>query len=351
MSSKNHKPVVGITLGDPNGIGAEIIMKVFSDNRMLDICTPVIYGSAKVILHYKKLLGLNDFSFNQVKKAEQSAAKKVNLLNINVSDFELTPGVSSNEAGQASFNYLKTATEDIASNNIDVMVTCPINKKNIQSEEFKFPGHTEYLADYANEDNPLMVMTTESTRVGLVSIHVPIKDVATQITTDAVINKANAFIKTLIQDFGIAKPKLAILGLNPHAGDNGLLGEEEINIISPAIQYLKEKGNLAFGPFPADGFFGSSNYQKYDGILAMYHDQGLTPFKALTFDEGVNYTAGLPIVRTSPDHGVGYDISGKNLASEKSLRNAIYTACDIFKTRKNHKDLLANQLKKEPAKA
>jgi 4-hydroxythreonine-4-phosphate dehydrogenase len=350
MSSKTHSPIVGITLGDPNGIGAELIMKIFSDTRMLEICTPIIYGSAKILLFYKKLLGANDFNFNQIDSADKILHKKVNLVNINAGDFKVTPGISSNEGGKASFNYLKTCTEDIASNKIDVMVTCPINKKNIQSEDFNFPGHTEYLANYANEDNPLMIMATDDTRVGLVSIHVPIKDVANQITTEAVASKANAFIKSLIQDFGISKPKLAVLGLNPHAGDNGLLGDEEINIISPAIEKLKNDGNLVFGPFSADGFFGSSNFQKYDGILAMYHDQGLTPFKALTFDEGINFTAGLPIVRTSPDHGVGYDIAGKNEASETSLRNAIYTACDIYRTRKNYKELLSNQLKNNESK-
>lgn len=349
MSHRKHKPVVGITLGDPNGIGSEIIMKTFSDSRMLEVCTPIIYGSAKVILYFKKLLGANDFNFNQIKSADQLVHKKINLVNLNIGEFEVTPGTSTKEAGQAAFTFLKTATEDIASNKIDVMVTCPINKQNIQSDDFKFPGHTEYLAHYANEDNPLMIMLTDDIRVGLVTIHTPLKDVAKQITSDLIIQKADAFIKSLKQDFGIDKPKLAVLGLNPHAGDNGLLGEEEQTIITPAIEELKRSGNMVFGPYPSDGFFGSGNYKKFDGILAMYHDQGLAPFKALTFDEGVNYTASLPIVRTSPDHGVGYDISGKNVASENSFRNAIYKACDIYNTRKEYKNLVANQLKKVEA--
>lgn len=344
--SKKQKIIAGITMGDPNGIGAEVIMKTFIDSRMLDVCTPIVYGSADVFNYYKKQLGLSDFNFVAIKSTKEINHKKINIINCG-DKFNVEPGITTEAGGKLSFEALKKATEDIASNNIDVLVTAPINKKNIQSDDFQFAGHTEYLANYANEDNPLMLMIAGSLRVGLVSIHLPLKEVVSNINTDSIIHKATAFHKSLIQDFNISKPKIAVLSLNPHAGDNGLLGKEETEIIIPAIKHLNDEGILAFGPFPSDGFFGSSNIYRYDGILAMYHDQGLTPFKALTFDEGVNFTANLPIVRTSPDHGVGYDITGKNAASENSFRQAIYQACDIYRTRREYKSLIANKMKNE----
>jgi 4-hydroxythreonine-4-phosphate dehydrogenase len=342
--SKN-KVKVGITIGDPNGIGLEVIMKSLIDTRMLDICTPIIYGSAQILNDHKQKLELHDFQYQTIKDATEAISKKINLINCCQGPFQVEFGKSTEAGGKIAFESLRKATEDIASNKIDVIVTAPINKKNIQSADFPFAGHTEFFANYANEDNPLMLMMSDNIRVGLVSIHLPIKKVAEQISKENIMLKAFVLNKTLIQDFGITRPKIAILGLNPHAGDNGLLGDEEKDIIIPAIEELNQENILAFGPFAADGFFGSSNFKKFDGILAMYHDQGLAPFKALTFDLGVNFTAGLPIVRTSPDHGVGYDIAGQNVASELSFRNAIYTACDVFKQRKEHRTLTSNPLK------
>lgn len=344
MSGSKKKVRVGISVGDYNGIGIEIILKTFNDSRMLDFCTPIIYGSSKVFSFHKKKLELEDIHFNVVKDAAQYNPKKNNLVDCCKDDVKIELGQSTATAGKYAYTSLKKATEDIASNKIDVLVTAPINKNNIQSEEFNFSGHTEYLAHYANEENPLMVMVAGNLRVGLVSGHIPIKQVASTISKDLILKKLDLFTRTLIQDFGIRKPKVAVLGLNPHAGDNGYLGSEEEEIIIPAIQQANSSGILAFGPYPADGLFGSKSLYHFDGILAMYHDQGLSPFKALVFEDGVNYTAGLPIVRTSPDHGVAYDIAGKNQASESSFRQAVYLACDVFKTRRSYKNLVATSL-------
>ena len=335
---------VGISIGDINGIGMEVIIKTFLDNRMMEICTPIVYGSSKVTSFHLKALDIQDFSFNVIKKAQDFNSKRANLINLWDEDIDMKLGESTAMGGEYAFKSLKTAVEDLASGKTDVLITAPINKKNIQSDDFKFPGHTEFLADYANEENPLMILCDGGLRVGLVTGHLPLKDVSAALSKDGIIAKLEVFDKTLRQDFGIEKPKIAVLGLNPHSGDNGLLGTEEQEIISPAIKLAFNKGILALGPYPADGLFGSSTYQKFDGILAMYHDQGLAPFKAMAFHNGVNYTAGLPIVRTSPDHGVGYDIAGQNKASERSFRHAVYLACDIYKTRRMNKRLLANSL-------
>jgi 4-hydroxythreonine-4-phosphate dehydrogenase len=254
-------------------------------------------------------------------------------------------GESTAEAGQYAFKSLEAATKDLASNKIDVLVTAPINKNNIQSESFKFPGHTEYLAEYANIEYPLMMLTHNDLRVGTVTGHLPLKEVAESIYYEDILHKLEVFHKSLQQDFRITRPKIAVLGLNPHNGDNGTLGSEEQEVIIPAIEEANKQGILAMGPFAADGFFGSPGYKKFDGILAMYHDQGLTPFKTLSFDQGVNFTAGLPIVRTSPDHGTAYDIAGKNLASASSFRNAVFLAIDIFKNRKEFRSISSNPLK------
>lgn len=335
---------VGISIGDINGIGMEVIMKTFLDNRMMEICTPIVYGSSKIASVHRKALDIADFSFNVIKKAEDANPKRANLLNSWQEETEVNLGESTANGGKYAFQSLKAAVEDLASGKVDVLVTAPINKKNIQSEDFNFAGHTEFLADYSNEDNPLMILCDQGLRVGLVTGHLPIKDVAEALNKDLIASKIELFNKTLKQDFGIDKPKIAVLGLNPHSGDGGLLGTEEQEIISPAIKESFDRGIIALGPYPADGLFGSSTFSKFDGILAMYHDQGLAPFKAMAFHNGVNYTAGLPIVRTSPDHGVGYDIAGKNQASENSFRQAIYLACDIFRTRKANKQLAANSL-------
>ncbi len=335
---------VGISIGDINGIGLEVIIKTFLDNRMMEICTPIVYGSSKVTSFHLKALDIQDFSFNVIKKAQDLNPKRANLINLWDEDIDLKLGKSTVTGGEYAFKSLKVAAEDLASGKTDVLITAPINKKNIQSDDFKFAGHTEFLADYANEENPLMILCDGGLRVGLVTGHLPLKDVSEAISKEGIIAKLEVFDKTLRQDFGIEKPKIAVLGLNPHSGDNGLLGTEEQEIISPAIKHAFNMGILAMGPYPADGLFGSSAYQKFDGILAMYHDQGLAPFKAMAFHNGVNYTAGLPIVRTSPDHGVGYDIAGQNKASEQSFRQAVYLACDIYKTRRMNKQLLANSL-------
>lgn len=341
----------GITIGDLNGIGMEIIIKTFLDNRMLDICTPVIYGSSKSAAFHKKLLNASEFNMNIIKESSQAGEKKINLVNCWEEEVKIDPGLPAEVTGQYAFKSLEVATSDMASNNIDVLITAPINKNTINSPKFPFKGHTEYLAGIAGTEDYLMILTCENTssgkslRVGTVTGHVAIKEVAGLLSTELIIRKLNVFHRSLIQDFGIHKPRIAVLGLNPHAGDKGLIGQEEQQIILPAIEKVRAQKILVFGPYSADGFFGSSAYMNFDGIMAMYHDQGLIPFKTISFNEGVNYTAGLPIVRTSPDHGVGYDLAGKNIASESSFRNAIYLACDIYAKRKEYKRISSNPLK------
>lgn len=341
---RNDKIKLGISIGDINGIGMEVIIKALQDPAIFHFFTPIIYGSPQAGNFYRKLLNIEDFSFQNIGKTEEANPKRANMLSIWNEDIEIIPGKSTDTGGKYAFISLKAAVEDLASNKIDVLVTAPINKKNIQSSEFDFPGHTEYLAKYANVKQALMLLISDEFRVGTVTSHIPLKDVSAALNQDLILDKIADMERTLKQDFSISRPKIAVLGLNPHAGDDGLLGTEENEIIIPAIQKARERGALAFGPFPADGFFGSSAYQHYDGILAMYHDQGLAPFKALTFDQGVNFTAGLPIVRTSPDHGTAYSIAGLNQASENSIRNAMYLACEIYKNRKDNKSLVANAL-------
>lgn len=342
--SKDKKLKVGITCGDINGIGVEVILKALSDSRVYDHCTPIIYASQELVKHQKHELKLEGFHFHSIDSAEHADANKVNVLNVWKETVNLEFGQSTTTGGEYAFKSLKAAVEDIASTKIDVLVTAPINKKNIQSEEFSFPGHTEFLAAYANEENPLMILAHNNLRVAVATGHIAVEDVASRLTPDLILTKLRVFAKSLTQDFGIHRPKIAVFGLNPHNGDAGLMGDQESKIILPAIVNAKEEGILAFGPFPADGFFGSPNRNNFDGILAMYHDQGLAPFKALAFEEGVNFTAGLPIVRTSPDHGVAYDIAGKGIASETSLRQAILAACDIANERMHYKEISSNPL-------
>ncbi len=334
---------VGITQGDINGIGTEVIIKTFLDPAMLEICTPVIFGSQKVMSFHKKNLNLPDFNFFTVKDAEQAAAKKMNLVNVWEEEVPIEFGKSTPDAGRYAFRSLEAACDALQNGKVDALVTAPINKHNIQSENFKFAGHTEYLEMRWNTKG-IMLLVSDKLRVGLVTGHVPLFNVAPHITPEKVTVKIKALYKALKEDFGINRPKIAVLGLNPHAGDNGTIGTEENSVIIPAIGKMKEEGMTLFGPYAADGFFGSSAYTKFDGVLAMYHDQGLAPFKALAFNSGVNFTAGLPVIRTSPDHGVGYDIAGKSVADESSFRNAIYTACDVFKTRNNWKEISSNPL-------
>jgi 4-hydroxythreonine-4-phosphate dehydrogenase len=328
-----QKPRIGITLGDINGVGPEVVIKALADNRLLAIITPVLYGSARVISYYKKLVNVEEFNYTQVRNKGQFAPKSINVVNCWDDNLEINPGKATLDSGKAAFVALKQASEDLKEGLIDALVTAPIDKSTIHSEEFPFKGHTEFLTQFFGVADSLMFMVSDKLRVGLVTEHIPIKDVSSAITKEKVEIKLKILEQSLRKDFGIFKPKIAVLGLNPHSGDNGLLGQEEELIIKPVIADQKNKGKLVFGPFPADGFFATSTYSKYDGVLAMYHDQGLVPFKSIAFEDGVNFTAGLPVVRTSPDHGTGYTIAGKNQASEGSLREAIYQAVEILKHR------------------
>jgi len=339
---------VGISHGDINGIGYEVILKTLSDARVLEFCTPVIYGSAKVAAYHKKALEMPNVSLNIVNGAQSAANNRVNIINCIDEETKVELSKSTQAAGEAAFAALKRAVADLRDGLIDVLVTAPINKNNIQSEHFKFPGHTEYLQEVAGAGkNALMILATEDIRVALVTGHIPLSEVSKVLTVDKIVSKLKNFNESLIIDFGITKPRIAVLSLNPHAGEEGLLGKEEQEIIIPAMQEAENQGVLCFGPYPADGFFGSGAFEKFDGILAMYHDQGLIPFKTLAMETGVNFTAGLPVIRTSPDHGTAYDIAGKNVASEDSFRHALYMAVDIFHHRKQHRENTKNPLKKQ----
>ncbi len=344
MESSNRSIKVGISVGDINGVGMEIIMKTLSDNRVLDNITAVVYGSGRLASYYKKALNYNQFNFIKVKNVDLVKVGKPNLISVWEDEVKITMGESTEDGGAYALKSLEAATADLAAGKIDVLVTAPINKQNIQSDKFNFPGHTEYLTKYANAEASLMLMVDDTLRVGVATNHIPLKDVAEVLTKEVIIEKAKLMASTLERDFGIKAPRIAVLGLNPHAGDNGLLGEEEEDIIIPALEKLNNDGILAYGPYAADGLFGSGNYHKFDGILAMYHDQGLVPFKALSGGNGVNFTAGLPIVRTSPDHGTAFDIVGKDIASEVSFRKAMFTAVDVFKNRILYKEITANPL-------
>ncbi len=331
---KTGKPRIGITLGDINGVGPEVVIKALHDSRMLNLLTPVVYGSTRVLSYYKKLLGLDDFTYSQVKSQGQFMHKTINVVNCWEEVIEIHPGKPDAPAGRAALLSLKQAVADLKSGVIDALVTAPINKHVIHGNDFPFRGHTEFLADYFSISDYLMMMVSEQIRIGLVTEHIPIKEVPLLITRDRIQTRLLIMEQTLRREFGISKPRIAVLGLNPHAGDNGLLGTEDDQILKTVTDELKNKGKLVFGPFAADGFFGAGQYKKYDGVLAMYHDQGLIPFKLLSFEIGVNFTAGLPVIRTSPDHGTAYALAGKNAASEASMRQAIFTAIDIFNTRR-----------------
>jgi len=336
---------VGVSIGDPNGIGMEVIIKTFMDNRMMQMCTSIVYASSKTASFHRKALGINDFSFNFIKTAEQANPKNANLINVWEEEIVIELGKDTQTGGKYALKSFEAALKDLKEGKIDVLVTAPLNKHNIPSEKSKFIGHTEFLTNYFAAQDHLMMMVGDELRIATVTGHIPLSEVASTLSTQKIENKAKIFLKSLTEDFGIRKPKIALLGLNPHAGDNGLLGKEEETIILPAINNLKNEGHLVYGPFGADGFFGSGNFTKFDGILSMYHDQGLVPFKTLAFENGVNFTAGLSVVRTSPDHGTAYDIAGKNCANEQSFRSAVYLAVDIFNQRKNLKETTANPLK------
>jgi 4-hydroxythreonine-4-phosphate dehydrogenase len=335
MNQRKNKPVVGISIGDINGIGVEVTIKALLDNRLTKLVTPVIYAHGKALTYYRKHLGIEDFNFMQIKNIEEVHHKKVNVINVLEESPEVIPGVETQEAGKLALAALDYAIKDLKENKIEALVTAPLNKNNINTPERKFVGHTEYLTEAFGSKDSLMFMVAEGCRIGLVTGHLPLKDVAKNVTAERIKSKLNIMIKSLNDDFGITKPKIAILGLNPHAGEDGLLGEEEENIIKPLVKEYKDKGHLIFGPFASDGFFGMRHQKKFDGVLAMYHDQGLIPFKSEAFENGVNYTAGLPIIRTSPDHGTAYNIAGKNMADEGSMRAAIMQAYDIIRHKGN----------------
>lgn len=340
---------VGITQGDLNGIGYEVIFKTFADSRLLEIITPVVYGSMKLALAQRKIIGLPQVNLNQISSAEQIVKGKVNVINCVDENVKIELGISTEASGQTAFQSLDRAVNDLTEGFIDVLVTSPINKDNIQSEEFQFHGHTEYLESkfLKNEDEKgLMLLVSDGLRIAVATGHIPLSKVPEEINAEKIKNDIGLLYKTLKVDFSIEIPKIAILSLNPHAGENGLLGTEEKDILIPAIENLQNEMITCYGPFAADGFFGSNEYKKYDAILAMYHDQGLIPFKTLAMESGVNFTAGLPIVRTSPAHGTAYDIAGKGIASEASFRSAIYLALDIFKNRKFSEESKLNPLKK-----
>ena len=345
---ENQNIRVGITHGDFNGISYEIIIKTFLDKRSLELFTPIVYGSSKIASYYRKSLDLTEVNFNLVKKADYANAKRVNIINCFNEEVKIETGQSSEVAGEMAFVALEKAVDDLKWDKIDVLVTAPFNKKSIQSEKFNFAGHTDYLASKFETDEHLMLMVNRDLRIGILTGHIPLKEVSTVINKELVVKKLSVFNKSLQKDFNIRKPRIAVLGLNPHAGDQGLIGSEEIDVLNPAIEQVKGDGILAFGPYPADGFFGSANYTHFDGIMAMYHDQGMLPFKTFAFDTGVNFTAGLPIVRTSPAHGTAYDIAGKNQASPDSLRQAIYLAIDVFRNRKAYEALHDNPLSPSP---
>ena len=335
---------IGITIGDKNGIGPEVILKALKDPRILSGITPIIYGCESVLNHYKKTLGLDQVNFECISSADKASHKKINLVNVLKNESLVKEGAEEESSGSLAIKAIEVASADISSGKIDAIVTAPISKSVCQNAGFDFPGHTEFFISLSNGAEGIMILTSSLMNIALVTTHVPLKEVSSFITKETIISKAEVFHQSLQKDFGILNPKIAILSLNPHSGENGKIGTEEIEVQIPAINELRAKNILAFGPFPTDGFFGSSAPSNYDGVLAMYHDQGLSVFKALSFDEGVNYTAGLPIVRTSPDHGTAFDIAGKNQASETSMRNALYSAADIFTNRIQHKNIHADPL-------
>jgi 4-phospho-D-threonate 3-dehydrogenase / 4-phospho-D-erythronate 3-dehydrogenase len=340
---KAENIIVGISIGDLNGIGSEVILKTFEDSRMLELCTPVIFANVKVLSFIKKTLELTA-PLHGIDKLDQLVVGKINVLNIWREGVDLNFGVNDEHIGKYAIKSFVAATKALKENQIDVLVTAPINKYNIQSEEFKFPGHTDYL-DQELEGNALMLMVQDNLRVGLLTDHIPVNDVAKHLTEKLITQKIETIKLSLIQDFGINKPKIAVLALNPHAGDNGVIGKEDDEVLKPALKKLFEKGTLVFGPYAADGFFGSNQYEKYDAVVATYHDQGLIPFKTLSFGNGVNYTAGLNKIRTSPDHGTAYEIAGKGVADYNSFKEAVYTAIDIYNSRNQYQEISKNPLK------
>lgn len=346
----SRKLIVGITQGDGNGIGYEVIIKALGDDRMLDMCTPVIYGSSKIFGFYRKMihnLESGTMNTNVIASAKEVHPKRINIVNCLPDNVFVEPGQSTPESAKSAMTSLECAVNDLKAGYIDVLVTAPINKRAMVNEGFGYTGHTEYLEKEFGSDEVLMIMVSDQLKVGVVTGHIPIKEVCSQLSSEKILKKLRLMDASLKRDFAVDSPKIAVLGLNPHCGDGGLLGEEEQKIILPAVQAACKEGILAFGPYSPDGFFGLGNYRKYDAVLAMYHDQGLTPFKALSFEQGVNYTAGLPVVRTSPDHGTAYEMAGRDLADPHSMRAAIFTAMDVYNNRLDYDDLQENKLQIE----
>jgi 4-hydroxythreonine-4-phosphate dehydrogenase len=342
MVDKTDKIIVGISVGDLNGIGIEVILKTFEDKRMLDFCTPVLFGTTKVISHHKKALNL-EIPVHGIGSISQINHSKINVLNIWKEEVAIELGKATKISGVYAAKSLAEAVRHLKEKTIDVLLTAPINKETIQSDSFNFPGHTEYLE--ANlEGKALMLLMTDQLRIGLITGHIPISKVAASITPAVIKEKVNTMHAALIADFGIVKPKIAVLALNPHCGDKGVIGKEDDEVLKPTIAAIAASGKLVFGPYAADGFFGSETYKQFDGVLATYHDQGLAPFKALSFGSGVNFTAGLNEIRTSPDHGTGFDIAGQNKANPSSFKEALFAAIQIYKTRSEYKELTKNPL-------
>jgi 4-hydroxythreonine-4-phosphate dehydrogenase len=340
---KAENILVGISIGDLNGIGSEVVLNTFEDSRMLELCTPVIFANVKLLSFIKKTIDTTAM-FHGIDNLDQVVVGKINVLNVWRDAVDLTFGEATELGGSYGIKSFVAATKALKEGKIDVLVTAPINKFNAQSEEYTFPGHTDYLAQEL-EGNALMLMVQDRLRVGLLTDHVPVNEVAQHLTEKLLTEKIETIRKTLVQDFSLVKPKIAVLGLNPHSGDHGVIGKEEETIIKPTIKKIAEKGTLVYGPFPADGFFGSNQYEKYDAVLAMYHDQGLVPFKTLSFGRGVNFTAGLSKIRTSPDHGTAFDIAGKGVADFNSFKEAVYLAIDVFHSRNQHLEISANPMK------
>ena len=337
MSSEGeHKVRAGISIGDFSGIGLEVIMKAFQDVAMLQVCVPVIYGSAKTLSFHRKVLGITEFNYSTIRNIDELNQRKVNLLNVWNEELKIEIGKSSALSGRYAMQSLQAVCKDIRQQKIDVMVTGPVDKHAISQEHQDFTGHTGFLAREFESENHLMILVSELLRVSFVTGHVPVKDVPSLITAENIGASIKTLHKSLKRDFGIRKPKIAVLALNPHAGDTGVIGKEENDVIRPAVKKAFDSGIIAYGPYPADGFFGSGTFAKFDAVLAMYHDQGLVPFKTLSFGGGVNFTAGLPVIRTAPDHGTAFDIAGKNEASEASFRKAVFLACDIWKKRNEY---------------
>lgn len=341
--SRADKIILGISIGDLNGIGGEIILKTFEDTRMLDFCTPVIFASVRLMSFYKKHFEI-DINFHGIEKLEDALPKRINVLNVWKDHIDVNFGEENKTAGEFAIQSLIAAVAALKEKKIDALVTAPINKSTVQSESFNFPGHTDYLAQELEGDS-LMLMISENLRVGLLTDHVAIKDVVANITRERIDKKINTIHRTLIEDFGIDKPKIAVLGINPHTGDNGVIGTEDDTILRPALDNIRNNGKLVFGPYAADSFFGSGNYKNFDAIIASYHDQGLIPFKTLAFGKGVNFTAGLNRIRTSPDHGTAFDLAGRNEANFESFREAVFSAISIFETREEYQEISKNPLR------